>query len=335
MTGIAAGTAAALVGRRVVVRRRLLSASGGHRFTDVLGRLESTGSELVVVGADGGRTTIAAADVHRIRGVPPGRSDVVALEEIAARGWPAPRTAWLGRWLLRAGDGWTGRANSVLPLGEPGMPVGEAIAAVRSWYAALDLPAQFAVPLPAAAQLDHQLAGAGFRARRETLVLTRELPAHRVDASPEPGPDPPTGLRPWTGLRLWTAEAPDERWLAAAYPGGLPSPVAQAILTGAERPIFAALLDGDTVAAHARAVIDGGWLGVTSLEVAGGLRRRGLATRLLAELHAWGLRNDAGTAYLQAVADNTGALALYGGLGYAVHHRYHYRLDDRGELGAR
>ena len=37
---------------------------------------------------------------------------IADLETRAARGWQAPQEEWLGGWLLRAADGFTGRANS-------------------------------------------------------------------------------------------------------------------------------------------------------------------------------------------------------------------------------
>ena len=42
------------------------------------------------------------------------------LERAAALHWQAPETERLGEWRLRAADGFTGRANSALPLGDPG-----------------------------------------------------------------------------------------------------------------------------------------------------------------------------------------------------------------------
>src|SRR5215470_3826270 len=70
------------------------------------------------------------------------------LEAIAARGWRAPEEERLGGWLLRAAQGFTGRANSALAAGDPGIPLAEAIQAVRRWYAERDLPAIVAVPYP-------------------------------------------------------------------------------------------------------------------------------------------------------------------------------------------
>jgi hypothetical protein len=70
------------------------------------------------------------------------------LEVIAAMGWRAPEEERLGRWLLRAALGFTGRANSALAAGDPGIPLAEAMLAVRRWYAKRELSAMVAVPYP-------------------------------------------------------------------------------------------------------------------------------------------------------------------------------------------
>ena len=62
------------------------------------------------------------------------------LERAAARHWQAPDTHPLGGWLLRAAAGFTGRANSALPLGDPGLPLAEAVTAVGEWYRRRGLP---------------------------------------------------------------------------------------------------------------------------------------------------------------------------------------------------
>jgi hypothetical protein len=49
------------------------------------------------------------------------------LEQAAAGGWRAPDQAALGRWLLRAAGGFTGRANSALAAGDPGLSLAAAI----------------------------------------------------------------------------------------------------------------------------------------------------------------------------------------------------------------
>ncbi len=65
--------------------------------------------------------------------------DVAGLERLAARGWRGSEEAPLGEWLLRAGGGFSGRANSALVVGDPGTPLPDAVAAVAAWYAERDL----------------------------------------------------------------------------------------------------------------------------------------------------------------------------------------------------
>ncbi len=76
------------------------------------------------------------------------------------------------------------------------------------------------------------------------------------------------------------------------------------------------------VAAHCED--GGGWVGFRSIEVAPEHRRRGLGLAVMAALVGWGAEQGATTAYLQVVADNEPALALYERLGFRTHHRYRY-----------
>lgn len=73
---------------------------------------------------------------------------IADLETTAAGGWRAPQEERLGGWLLRAAEGFTGRANSALAAGDPGLPLASAVPAVCAWYAARGLPPMIAVPFP-------------------------------------------------------------------------------------------------------------------------------------------------------------------------------------------
>jgi len=62
------------------------------------------------------------------------------MQRICWAGWPARDTELLGDWALRAHGGITGRANSAMAVGDPGLPVPDALRAVESWYAGRGLP---------------------------------------------------------------------------------------------------------------------------------------------------------------------------------------------------
>src|SRR5436305_5735944 len=240
-----------LVGLRVVLRRRAGVRDGRVVYSDVLGRLVSVAGGVLSVRRDDGSTvTVAADDVHRLRAVPPGRADILALEEIAARGWPAPETDRLGSWLLRAGGGWTRRANSALLLGDPGMPVAQALDRVRDWYAARGLPAAVAVPLPAQAAADRTADRLGWVAEVDVEVLTAAVPADPAPADPapaDPAPADPAPADPAPVPGVLLADRPSRQW-QAAYRARTVSPVGRRILTAPSTVTFASITrDGTTV----------------------------------------------------------------------------------------
>ena len=163
------------VGRRVVIRRVVGLRDGRPQFTDLLGQLVAVDETHFVVRTATGDHLVPRAEVAAAKPVPPRRAtkrEIVALERVAAKGWPAPDTAMLGDWLLRAADGWTNRANSVLPLGDPGVPLPEALDRIHEWYAGRGMKPRFAVPLPGFDLLDRELAGRGWRRTHTVLVQT-------------------------------------------------------------------------------------------------------------------------------------------------------------------
>src|ERR1700753_261732 len=101
--------------------------------------------------------------------------DFAALDRLAARTWRGTDEEALGSWLLRAAGGFTGRANSVLTAGDPGMPLPEAGGRVPGWYTAPGPPpmASVSYPLgrPERGPVDRFLAGQGWRLRDEAEVI--------------------------------------------------------------------------------------------------------------------------------------------------------------------
>ncbi|MGY1720031.1 GNAT family N-acetyltransferase [Blastococcus sp. SYSU DS0552] len=242
---------------------------------------------------------------------------VVELERLAARTWRGFEEERFGDWLLRAGGGFTGRANSVLVAGDPPGDLHSAVAAVAGWYADRGLRPCAAVPQPGAEDADAAFAAAGWVRDEDTLVLTGP-------AGPWSAPDVPVLL----------ADAPDDAWLAGYRHRGAALPTtAAAVLRNAERPVFASVRPdpGATRAAVvARGVVAGDWLVISAVTVDEPYRRRGLATAVMAALATEGrAARGARSCLLQVTASNAPALALYARLGFTEHHRYHYRWAPR------
>ncbi|WP_443677194.1 GNAT family N-acetyltransferase [Micromonospora phytophila] len=108
---------------------------------------------------------------------------------------------------------------------------------------------------------------------------------------------------------------------------GLPD-AARHVLTAVDRVRFAHVyVDGALVAIGRGTVTgQGRWLGLSLIEVVPAARRRGLARFVIHELVDWAAAQGATHAFLQVEQRNTGAVALYRGLGFTTHHTYLTRV---------
>jgi GNAT superfamily N-acetyltransferase len=181
------------VGRRVSVRRTVQTPDGRDAFSDVVGDLVALDAERAIVDTRTGPVEVALDTVAAATAPRPSTRDELHLEDIVARGWRARDTSRLGGWLLRADSGFTGRANSVLPLAAPGAPLEAALQHVGRWYAERDLPARFQVPVEARRLLDAALGEHGWAPSAEVHVMCArldQLPAGEpASVEVRPGPD--------------------------------------------------------------------------------------------------------------------------------------------------
>ncbi|MGW1162761.1 GNAT family N-acetyltransferase [Streptomyces sp. NPDC002519] len=320
---------AADVGKRVSVRRWSEHAAKGERFTDTVGVLTSwDNGVLLITRRDGERVRIEESSLVAGKVAPPAparhRGPAASWEELArvsARAWQPVERERLGEWELRAAAGFTRRANSVLPLGDPGLPLDTALATVRRWYATRGLPAY--AQLATGAEGAQEPLCAELEARGWTREVTAELWT---------GALAPVADRGTAGVEL--SRAADEAWLARYQRKGV-SDVALKVLGGGPSVWFATVPgeQGAPPAAIGRCVVDGRWAGFAAVEVDPEQRRRGLATAVMAALARQALDEGASAAWLQVEADNAQARALYARLGFSAHHAYHHYREPEGSPG--
>jgi ribosomal protein S18 acetylase RimI-like enzyme len=308
------------------------------RHTDVVGVIVEADADAVTLRRRDGslmridREAVAAVRLLAEAG-PPRRTDPEQLQRMAAQGWPAPVSEPLGQWLLRAADGFTGRANSVSVHGDPGVPLPAALRRVRDFYAARGLPvrAQVVRDTP----WDAAFLSAGWRPaggqpsggpHAGAVVLTATI----LDAlATHPPVEPVPVLGELTSAWLWRYGR-----TAALLQSGADLSAARAVL-GARQAREAGTVDalglaqldagpGEPAAAVGRMVVTGAWAGMACVEVDPVARRSGLARRVVQTLMTWARERGARWCYLQTLPDNSAALSLYASYGFREHSSYRY-----------
>ncbi|MFE2933388.1 GNAT family N-acetyltransferase [Streptomyces sp. NPDC059278] len=313
------------VGKRVSVRRVCETGPQGAKFTDTVGVLTSWDDGVVSITPKSGESVrIAESALVAGKVVPAAparrRGPAASFEELApvlARAWQPVESEPLGDWRLRAARGFTRRANSVLPLGDPGVPLDEALGRVVRWYGERGLPAYIQT-------------ATGAEGTQELLCAELEERGWRREVTAEVRT---AGLAPIGDLdadvsRVRLSRDLDERWLSRYQRFDTPGPHVLAVLRGGPSVRFASVPgDGGEDAAPAaigRCVVDGRWAGFMAVEVDPAYRRRGIATAVMTALARRALEEGASAAWLQVETDNAGARALYEDMGFAVHHLYHH-----------
>lgn len=287
-----------VVGTRIVVRRVLVGESGptgGPAFTDVLGVCESwAGGRVAIRRSDGTLVEIATADIVSGKPVPPrpsvrSRVSVRETESHAAPLWPQVQRRPVGEWELRLDPAPVGRplkrANSCLAIGDPGVPLADAIERAVRFYRDHDRPPLLQVE--PGSETESALRDAGW--------------------SPVPGGD---------AQMLVGSLARARRALTVG------DDVIELIEDG-PRAVSRCVI-GEAVVGTAEAAYDGDWLGLHSLLVDPAHRRQGVASALVARLLEFGAENGCLTVWLHVETDNTPALAMYEALGLTAHHQCRY-----------
>lgn len=307
------------VGARLSLR---FTADDGPR--EAVGELLSYDDQTLVLLPEGaGPMPIARSAVQAARAVPPRvvrpSSPIEDLEVLMTQGWPGAEQERLGGWLLRSGSGsgsGSRRANSVLPTGESGLPVAEAMDRVVRWYAArglrpcVQLPQEGGPRLPSFRHrpdaLLAELAARGWRSEALTRVMVGDVRRMGVRSTPAP-------------LSFTWSDQPDAPWWDL---DGTSGGRREEMLAAPGRYLLV-MEDGAPLAAGRLSVVRD-WCGLTNLTVAPKQRGSGHGRRALESMLAEAARLGAKFAYLQVLEDNATARGLYDSHGFLSHHLYGY-----------
>ena len=239
------------------------------------------------------------------------------IEEAGMNAWPAHQQMLYDGWLLRFADGYTKRANSVMPVYESSLDLDVKIDHCEAIYRQQGLPPIFRLTPLAQDDLDLILAGRGYKEHHPTHVLTRSL----VD---------------WDGSvfsEIVIRELPLAQWMGvfSEISGSLveKQPAHAEILRNIINPcLMTAVEKSGKWVACGLGVIERDWFGLFDIVTRPDARRQGLGTQLIAKMLDWAKSQGATKSYLQVMANNIPAMGLYAKEGYADAYRYWYRVPE-------
>ncbi|TCO58577.1 GNAT family N-acetyltransferase [Actinocrispum wychmicini] len=235
--------------------------------------------------------------------------EITRLDRLCAAAWPALVDEPLGDWRMRAAGGFTGRANSTLTTGDPGVDVAEALRRTVDFaevhgirpcaHVIMGSPAEAAIDRSGwAVNTDHP-GGA------ESLVMTGPLVA---------------GSHPGAAV----LDTPSDEWWELAAGTQTPTAAQRHVLSSTPGVGYGVVYGDNQPVGAVRGAVVGDLLHVSRLAVRPSHRRLGLAAGLLRVLYTWAAGKGARRQALQVAIGNTAAIRLYSTLGCVEHHRYRY-----------
>ena len=297
------------IGKRVTIRLR--EPAGG--FRDIVGILQN---ERELINSKSKLISFSPDEIaiwREIKPLPdlagkgaPLSQRIIELEKLSDLTWPAEENIEYGNWRLRISDGFSMRANSVLPIGEPPIDLAVAVNHVISTYRENKLRPTFSIPLPIFEELDRYLEQVGWSIKIEANFLIRDIGAVELPSHPD--------------YSVEILDNPSKVWLEV----NSDQPLEKIMLRYPAR--YGAIKNGQEVIAIGRIATLGSWSIVTRLFVNPSFRGKGLAKALMNNLLSAAVSDGATKVALQVDNENGAALALYQSMGFTTHHKFVYRV---------
>ena len=302
------------IGKRVTIRLR--EPGGGYR--DIVGILQN---ERELINSKSKLISFSPDEIaiwREIKPLPdlagkgaPLSQRIMELEKLSDLTWPAEEVVDYGKWRLRISDGFSMRANSVLPIGaapvgEPPVDLAAAVNKVIITYRENKLRPTFSIPLPIFDELDQYLEQVGWNIKIDANFLIRDIGTIELSSNPDYSVeilDNPSKL--WLELN---SDQPLEK-LMRRYPAR-----------------YGAIKSNGQLIAIGRIATADAWSIVTRVFVSPSFRGRGVAGALMNNLLAAASEDGATKVALQVDDENGAALALYQSMGFRLHHKFVYRV---------
>ena len=241
-------------------------------------------------------------------------------EELSLNAHPSIKTQVYDGWLLRFADGYTNRANSVNILyGSGELSLDEKISRCEKIYAAEGLPTVYKIT-PLSYDIDGKLEEKGYEKVTPTNVMDKSLKDFDI---PHIKADIRVGI---------SAEWQENYFRMSKLAGTPKEQSARTVQKNIQQKVLSASLsEGGVVKACGICAIERGYVGIYDILTEEHSRGKGYGLAICASLLEGAREAGAENAYLQVVANNAPALALYNKLGYEYCYQYWYRVKKAAE----
>ncbi len=247
-------------------------------------------------------------------------NDISLYESLCHNAHPPLQTQLYDGWLLRYADGYTNRANSILPLYPSTLPLEEKLTACESRYNAQNLPCVYKLT-HAWDDVDAALDGRGYTVVTPTYNMVADLSTANLSAT-------------CPRAQLEFSTIPTDAWYNAYFGiNGYTDPhkmqIARRIIANIHNAALYVLLSLDgVVIGCGSCVIENGYASLQNISIDAAYRRNGYGRALCAGLLKQAQSYGATHGYLQVMQSNTGAIQLYEKLGYSITYEYWYRVQQ-------
>ncbi len=240
------------------------------------------------------------------------------IEEVSMNAWPSLQTHIYDGWIIRLANGYTKRANSIIPLYDSEKVVGKKISYCEAFFEKKGLSVIYKLtPESKPGDIDDKLAIEGYKKIDITSVQLLELSKFTTieDNDCLVGS---TITADWINAFTTFSQITVEQKFT----------LEKMLINSTVDNYYFKLIKDDSIIACGLGVQEDAYFGLFDVIVDKKYRGKGYGTKLLQGILSFAKNNLAQKAYLQVVANNYPAKKLYNKIGFKETYKYWYRVKN-------
>ena len=238
------------------------------------------------------------------------------LEEISMNSWPSLKNEIYDGWVLRYSNGYTKRANSVIPLYKSSLPIIEKIEMCREKYCSMNLPLIFKIT---ELNSDVEEVLDNYKFRKIDISIVKMINVNNIQNQIDNNITMSNKLDDeWTDayFQFSNLQEKEKQLTSIEMLNRIPGSLITSIMKMNQKVLGVGL-----------GIINTNHLGLFDIIVDEKYRRNGYGKEIVLSLLSEAKRRKINTAYLQVVENNLAANSIYEKIGFKDVYRYWYRKE--------